>query len=911
MPKYSCNFKSGPTFSFRAIQQLDSLRNTYWFIFILSMFLPSLTRAEHIIGAEMYYTCVSGNTYEITLKLYRDCNSSGAQFDNPATFGIFNGANNLVFSIQSFVADQGNIEPDLSSPCLAIPPDVCIEQGTYIFEVTMPDAAQAYTVVYQRCCRNQTIQNLTNPGAQGLSVLGRIPPSSEAICNSKARYNNFPPPVLCAQEFLQFDHSATDPDGDSLSYKLCSPFIGGSQAEPAPNPPDNPPYNQVTWGGGFSAINPINASPGLSINATTGLLTGTPTQLGQFVVGVCVEEWRNGILLSTNTRDFQFNVAFCEPSSTALIGQPSIEDLCDDLFFAFINNSNPVNVFAWDFGDPSTDTDVSSAYSPVYTYPDTGTYVVTLVTNPGFFCSDTVQITLPLYAETSINAIPQGFICVNGQTQFEFTSSGAYNENQAIITWDFGPNASSQTANTPSVSGITFSSFGPQTINVSVVDGVCEGQDQIVVDVVEPPSASIIPQNLFCNGLNYQFSQVNTNGTIFQWDFGVVGTDSDVATGPQAGFTFPAPGVYSVTLTASNPATCPATTTEDFDIHTLLAPDVQSLPVQCFDGHSVSLEAGGSFSSAASFIWTFPSANVAGSSVANPAGITYAAPGIYTVHLSISENGCTRVDSARVNLHANPTADFNVPTAFGCAPLSVQFVDESFTQSSSVLYEWDFGDGLFSNSRNPLHVFTEPGIYSVSLKISNLNGCIDSDVHAVNDVVEVVPSPIAGFKIEPGTVSAINPEMEIIDLSQGSVSCSYFFDNQLFETCSFEHFLQNVEPQDVTQTVQNEFGCVDRITGRILISDHLIFIPNAFSPDGDGLNDIFRPVASGLIELEMYIYNRWGQQVFHRSGLDVGWNGASVNEDYFSEAGVYQYVIRLKDNSLSNFEYKGSVRLLR
>lgn len=167
----------------------------------------------------MYYNCVGGNTYEVVMKLYRDCNSSGAQFDNPGNFGIFNSNNVLISSVQAPVTSTSFIEPDLSSPCLAIPPDVCIQLGVYIFNVTLPDANQAYQIVYQRCCRNQTIQNLTNPGAQGLTIVSRVPPASEGACNSRPRFTNFPPPVLCAQEYLQFDRSIIRAKASTWSIK--------------------------------------------------------------------------------------------------------------------------------------------------------------------------------------------------------------------------------------------------------------------------------------------------------------------------------------------------------------------------------------------------------------------------------------------------------------------------------------------------------------------------------------------------------------------------------------------------------------------------------------------------------------------------------------------------------------------
>src|SRR5690554_245594 len=497
-------------------------------VFVLILIVGKAYSA-HIIGGEMYYECLGGNIYQVTMKLFRDCNSGGAAFDAPAYFSIFDESNNLVTQRNSFINTVSYIEPDLNSPCLTFPPDICVQEGIYVFTVELPSDTQAYRIVYQRCCRNGTIQNLINPGDQGLTIVAEVPAASDAACNSMPSFDNFPPPVLCAQEPISFDHSATDLDGDSLAYSLCSPFIGGSVADPYPSVASNPPYTEVLWGPDFSAGYPLNADPEFSINPITGLLTGKPTQLGQFVIGVCVEEWRDGVLLSTNTRDFQFNVALCEQSYTASIAEPDPSDLCGNLSIQFQNASDPGNEFVWNFGDPNNPDAGSTAYNPSYTFPDTGTYEITLITNPGFFCSDTAYLVLPLYDEMQINVEIASFECVDGDQIFNFAANGIF-ETGVTINWDFGPNATPQTGVGLTVDGIEFSTLGPQVITVEAIDAACEAQDQVTVDIPQPPEITITPQDVFCNGLTYQFSQESTNATIFHWDFGIEGANFDVST---------------------------------------------------------------------------------------------------------------------------------------------------------------------------------------------------------------------------------------------------------------------------------------------------------------------------------------------------------------------------------------------
>ncbi len=875
------------------------------------LLLPKGLRAEHIIGGEMYYECIGPGQYIFTMKLFRDCNSSGANFDNPATFGVFSETGSLIQSVTASVDNVIFVDTDLDSPCLAIPPNICVQQGTYIFTVSGLSSNIEYNVVYQRCCRNQTIQNLTNPGMQGLTIQAQIPPFADVGCNSSPSFNNFPPPVLCNMESLVFDHSATDSDGDSLSYTLCSPYIGGSQAMPMPVPPSSPPYDQVLWANGFNSVAPLNANPGLSINPQTGLLTGTPQQLGQFVVGVCVEEWRNGQLLSINTRDFQFNVAFCEPLSEALIAVPELPDLCQDLEVTFFNLSNPSNTFHWDFGDPESELDFSTDYHGTYVYPDTGMYTITLITNPGFFCSDTTTLSIFLGYEAQIAIQLTGFECVNGVQQYSFQAIGEFEPDVSTITWDFGANASQQSATGEFASGISFDSPGTFLVQISILNDACTGIGQLTLNVAPPPEISITPQNTFCTGLSHNFSQTSVNANQYLWNFGVLGDDGAQSTLANPNFVFPEQGEYTVSLTAQGAGNCPVTVSEVFDMQPLLAPDVPGIPVLCLDASLADFTAAGSFQQGASFTWSFENAVPATSTSQNPQEILFLESGVHQVMLSISENGCTRSDSVNVTVHENPIAGFDAFPKSGCAPLTVVFQNTSFTESTTTAYTWNFGDGNTETVRSRAYIYENPGIYSVSLLMENLNGCIDTDFILRDTIIEVLPSPKAGFSISPERISVVDPVLTLEDLSIGNTGCTYFFDGQQFDDCNFTYALQNVEPQPIWLTVVNDEGCRSTAEGMIYVSDHLIYVPNSFTPNNDGLNDIFTPVTTAVATFEMYITDRWGREVYSSSDVERGWDGSVQNGSYFSEAGVYQYQIVVTDYLGWNFEYLGYVTLLR
>ncbi|MGD1982261.1 MAG: hypothetical protein PVJ94_05730, partial [Flavobacteriales bacterium] len=201
----------------------------------LLSFAPA--HAAHLVGGEISYKCVSstssGNTYQIKLVLYRDCNSSGAAFDNFAPIAIYGGPNQntLVTTLSVARGLIVGIPAVVANPCLQTPPNVCTEKTSYTTNTTLPVATHGYTIVYQRCCRNNTITNVANSGTWGNSYFIRIPPQ-DSICNSSAAFNNDPPIVMCKDDSLYVDFSAQELDGDSVYYSFCQPLNGGSQSNP-------------------------------------------------------------------------------------------------------------------------------------------------------------------------------------------------------------------------------------------------------------------------------------------------------------------------------------------------------------------------------------------------------------------------------------------------------------------------------------------------------------------------------------------------------------------------------------------------------------------------------------------------------------------------------------------------------
>ncbi len=673
-------------------------------VLLLCFLFTTGAKATHIVGGEIYYDCLGGNLYRITLKVYRDCINGVAPYDNPASVGVFDANGNLLDTLSMIFPGSTLVPPTINTPCYSPPTGVCVEEAIYQEIKLLPAIpAGGLYLAYQRCCRNNSILNLVNPGGVGSTYLIVIPHPSQAVCNNSPRYNNFPPIYICQGAPLVFDHSATEPDGDSLVYELCDPFDGASAAAPQPVPPAGPPYAFVPFNPPYSGTYPMSSNPAMFIDPQTGLLTGTPNLSGQWVVGVCCSEYRNGVLISVNKRDFQFNVVPCPLLTISSI--PTQTVFCAGNTVQFLNNSFNATTYHWDFGELNLLSDTSNLFSPTYTYSDTGTYTVTLYCNPGTACADTSTTTFQIYP-------------------------------------------------------------------------------------------SIIPN-----------------------------------------FTAPAG--------------------------------------QCFIGNNFNFQAGGQFTGTGTVIWNFgANATPSTSNVQDPQNITYNAPGNYLVTITVVENGCTGTFTDTVIVYPTPTANFAALPLYGCVPYTVQFQDSSIA-GTQISYLWDFGDGFTSILPDPIHTYTDTGSYDVTLIITTSNGCIGIDTFSVLGMVNVFPSPTAGFDVTAHSVSIFAPFIGTIDQSQNADSCVMDFgDSYITSDCNATHTYWNYGSFLITQIVYNQFGCSDTATILIeVLPENRFFIPNTFTPNGDGLNDLFMPSIMGVEDYHFMLFDRWGNLMFETIDTYQGWDG--------------------------------------
>ncbi len=440
---------------------------------------------SHIVGGEASYEFIEFNsdssaaTYKVTFTIYRD--QKGIQYEPFAEFGIYKMLPDNSWTTHTVVRDvplagvrQYSATND---PCNEqIISDIKVESGLYIFEATLPIHDNYYKIAYQKCCRNHTINNIRDAGITGAVYDIKISAEAQRVGNSSPKFKDYPPTFICTNEPLNYSHSAIDKDGDLLVYSFCTPYVSGGIESYEPqccdcqNPESEfcaPPYGTVIYESGFTYDNPIGGSPKVTLDSSSGLITGTPNQNGAYVVAICVEEYRNGILLSQTRRDFEFNVVPCLKTLNASLLSEDIDTIsksaekdllykfseCQDASILLENTStdkNYIKDYSWEIIGPQQDTvlnlNQSNQENLNITFQDPGLYKGSMILNKTEFCSDTAYFEIHIKNNITPDFNFEFDPCDDSPVNF-YNITEIDTSNVTQWHWDFGDGSSSDSFN--------------------------------------------------------------------------------------------------------------------------------------------------------------------------------------------------------------------------------------------------------------------------------------------------------------------------------------------------------------------------------------------------------------------------------------------------------------------------------
>ncbi len=532
--------------------------------------------AFHIIGGEITYQCLGNGKYKFIMRIYRDCRDQGmqvGQLDQQAPIGIYRNGTILVETLHVVLLSVSNIErPDF--PCLIPPENLCVQEGIYEWEYTFSDwpSTHTYTIEYQRCCRNNTIVNIQSPQTAGGTYFVDINSEAQNLCNSSPVFREFPPTVVCVNSDIDFDHSAIDVDGDSLVYSFCHPFKGGGFRMdpnnpggcdgPRPDPPCPGPFQRVAFRPPYTVGTPMGGDPVVKIDSVTGRISGKPLLIGQFVMGVCVKEYRNGTLLGEIKRDFQFNVTDCDPTVFAKVRSDATDGLkefvinsCGNNTILFENESTLerfIGGYRWEFIIDGQ-MQVFETKDAEVTFPGLGTYGGTMIVNPGLDCDDSARIFVNLYPSIEADFTYDYDTCIAGPTVFKDASmTGAERIEQWL--WDFGEGGTSDVRNPTYL----YQTAGLHHVSLTVIDdNACVDVKEVQLPYFPVPPLLVIEPSTFvgCAPAEILFNNLSVpvDSTYdISWDFGDGGTANSVS----PTHVYDEQGIYSVSLQITSPIGC-------------------------------------------------------------------------------------------------------------------------------------------------------------------------------------------------------------------------------------------------------------------------------------------------------------------------------------------------------------------
>jgi len=854
------------------------------------MVLPCL--ASHIVGGEMSYQYVgpgsSPNTsnYTITLKLFRDQNcTSCALMPDDVWIGIYDNGSNAEYPgpnqyYDVVKASESEVAVNPFPPCISNPPLLNYHVATFTFSVTLPNNTSGYTAAYQTCCRVHPLENVFNNsgsgGGTGSTYSCSIPPVSDSSPQFTTSVD-----AICRQKHFVLQYNATGADGDSLVYSFAPAYNSGGILDSRNVNPNPPAYSSVEYINGYDYSNPLGNKA--TIDPQTGIISGIAPDVGRYVVCVAVRSYKNGVFVAEHRKDFIVNVTDCDFAGVELDPQPVS---CDDFSVDFSNNNtSPQNqTFYWEFGDPASGlADTSTLQTPTHVYSDTGTYVYKLVINRGQQCSDSA---------TQIRKVYPGFFpgfkitgsCVNTAIQFTDTTKSKYGVVSAW-RWNFGnPSATNDTSILKNPS-YTYSVIGSYPVQLIVSNS--KGCTKSITDtlaIIDKPLFDVTNDTLICSIDTLQLMATGTGNILWTPNYNINNQNSfNPLVSPKTTTTYiatltEAPGCFAtkqvvvnvvnrVTLSAGNDSTICQTDS------------VRLNPVS--DGLH--------------YVWT-PAAAFNDNTLKYPSAKPLSNS---TYHVIASIGKCNTADDVTIKVVPYPNANAGLDTTI-CFPASFQL-----HASGGVSYLWS-PTAFLSDPAIADPIAAPPQSIKYTVAVKDVLGCPKPAFSSILVEVEKIVAD-AGPR---DTNIVVNQPLQLN--GTGAETFTWTPPTGLNNPDIANPIAILSESQEYVLKVQSAAGCsaTDTISVTVYKIDPGLYVPNAFTPNGDGINDVFRPIPIGMKSLKYFkVYNRDGQLIFSTSIQNKGWDGTFKGKP--QDADVYVWIVEGIDYQDKLIFQKGSVTLIR
>lgn len=561
-------------------------------------------------------------------------------------------------------------------------------------------------------------------------------------------------------------------------------------------------------------------------------------------------------------------------------------------FFSVLNTCDTADTkYLWTFSGAVTATSTQQFPSNIV-YNTPGSYAVKLVVytpcgNDSIIKNAYVNVIIcscvnpPILTVTAATDAYCG--AFNGSASVSVSTGGT-----SPFTYSWVPLA----ATSSSLTGLA-----PGNYSVIVTDAAgCNDTVSFLISAIPGPTVTTTHTNVNCHGdARGSITAVVSGGTLpvtYQWNTGDTGSNISGLTA----------GNYTLLVTDANNCTSfvAITISEPPPVTLNITQNNTSCGLNNGQGSVIANGGVGGYRYSWSTTPVLTTASVSGLSA-----------GTYSITVTDS-NSCVVTGLIQVAGSSAPNVSFIQSDSSGCPELCITF---TAIASPGVTYLWNFGDGSPSTNSTEQHCYTISGIYSVSLTVTDLYGCSATKVK--NNLISVFPKPTAAFTSNPGSPVFQNTTVYFDDLSSGATSWLWSFG----DTDSSASAQQNPEftysvtgSHTVKLVVYNDYGCFDTASKIIeVFPDYSIYIPNTFTPNGDGVNDLFFPKGTGIntSQFEMYIFDRWGNLIYKTTDINKGWDGRANGGMNIAQIDTYVWKIVVRDLYDQRHSYTGHVNLIK
>ncbi|MGP8215687.1 MAG: PKD domain-containing protein [Bacteroidia bacterium] len=751
--------------------------------------------------------------------------------------------------------------------------------------------------------------------------------------------------IVCLGSPTQFTNLTSGGGANTYSWNFGDPASGANDSSSVANPTHTYPaagtytvtLNALSGGcGGDTSFTVVVNSPPVADFKATAECLNNPTIFTNTSVGATSWNWNFGepasgannvSTLENPTHTYASSGIFivtliaqgssCTDTSIVVVTVnplPNVsftyDTVCSGKTTSFTDGTVLTNgmdtSWSWNFGDPvSGAANISGIENPSHTFSGPGAYsvILTVTTSMGCQGSFTLPVVVSSVPVAAFKTVP---VCQGEPSAFTDLSTGS----PTIWNWSFGDGTTSTFQNPMHIYAQPGTYY--TTLIVSNGGGCTDSVTGKVV--VNPMPVARFTADTVCLGLATSFtdkSTIDSGGTIssYSWVFG----DGGISVLQNPVHTYTLAGTYNAVLIVTSNSGCDSTYKLPVVVNPLPAPNfTANSPCK---GSATVFTNGSDINSGSMANWKWSFGDGDSSTIESPSTI-YPAAGTYNVVLVVtSTNGCVDSIKKQVTVNPNPVVSFTANDTAGCVPLCVLFTDNSTISSGSITSEeWNFGDSAASAKNDPGHCYTTVGTFPVTLTVTSGEGCHTTWTR--EDYITTHPIPVANFVASPNQTSILTPTINFTDRSGGNPVSWYWTYGDNLDSLSHEqntiHTYKDTGTFDVTLIIANKFGCVDSIKEPVTIEpEWTLYIPNAFTPNGDGINDGFTAKGTNLLSYEMYIYDRWGLKLYQCNDINQPWNGCVQNSTVPCQEDTYIYIINVTDVFHHEHKYIGSVTLLR